>query len=176
MLQRLASRYLLPLVGSTKPPRRTNRAFPDDAQGSRRPSARSAALSGGNTEVVTTAPSAPSSSAEDRGAGATAGRLADAATGAGLPNPSVMREWVDELTGRTERAAAGLRVPSEAEITQLTSMFPDLRREAIVGALQRRYGTVPASLCLLRCRTEMHHNSSSPNIEAAVDTLLSTQS
>lgn len=50
----------------------------------------------------------------------------------------MVREWVDELTGRTERAAAGLRVPSEAEISQLTSIFPDLRREDIVGALQRR--------------------------------------
>lgn len=56
----------------------------------------------------------------------------------GLPGPSVMREWVDELTGRTGRAAAGIRVPSEAEITQVTTMFPDLRRDDIVGALQRR--------------------------------------
>ena len=69
-----------------------------------------------------------------------------------------MREWVDELTGRTERVAAGLRVPSEAEINQLTSMFPDLRREDIVGALQRRYGTVRFFLRLPRCRTEIHHN------------------
>ena len=51
---------------------------------------------------------------------------------------SVMREWVDELTGRSERAAAGLRVPSEEEINQLMSMFPDLRREDVVGTLQRR--------------------------------------
>lgn len=50
----------------------------------------------------------------------------------------MVREWVDELTGRTERAAAGLRVLSEAEISQLTGIFPDLRREDIVGALQRR--------------------------------------
>lgn len=50
-----------------------------------------------------------------------------------------MREWVDELTGRAERASAGIRVPPEAEITQLLSMFPDLDRDVVVGALQRRY-------------------------------------
>lgn len=53
----------------------------------------------------------------------------------------MMREWVDELTGRTDRAATGLRVPGEAEISQLMSMFPDMRREDVVGALQRRYVT-----------------------------------
>jgi hypothetical protein len=53
-----------------------------------------------------------------------------------------MREWVDELTGRVDRANAGLRVPTDTEITQLTSMFPTLEREVVVGALQRR--SVPA--------------------------------
>ncbi|KAI5123411.1 hypothetical protein M0805_006117 [Coniferiporia weirii] len=130
-VQRFSSRFLLPLVGSTKPPRRTNRAFPDEGQGgARRPSTRS---SQENTEVVTTAPTAPVHRQPSSGA-----QTSGAATAAALPGPSMMREWVDELTGRTERAAAGLRVPGEAEISQLTSMFPDLRREDIVGALQRR--------------------------------------
>ncbi|KAH8118396.1 hypothetical protein DFH11DRAFT_1502788 [Phellopilus nigrolimitatus] len=127
-VQRLSSRFLLPLIGSTKPPRRTNRAFPEEGQSLRRPSTQT---SQENTEVVTTAPTAPT-----HPAGST--QLSGAASAAGLPGPSVMREWVDELTGRTERAASGLRVPSEAEISQLTSMFPDLRREDLVGALQRR--------------------------------------
>ncbi|KAL5527445.1 hypothetical protein ACEPAG_6236 [Sanghuangporus baumii] len=127
MIRRLAKRYLLPLIGSTKPPRLSNRALPDHTQRLRRTILRP---SQENTETVTTA--APSPSPDHTG-------------------HSVVREWVDELTGRTERAAAGLRVPSETEISQVTSMFPDLRREDIVGALQR-----------------------SPNIEAAVDTLLSS--
>ena len=54
------------------------------------------------------------------------------------PGPSVMREWVNELTGRVDRASTGLRVPTDAEISQLTSIFPDLQREVIVAALQRR--------------------------------------
>lgn len=49
-----------------------------------------------------------------------------------------MRELVDEFTGRTERANAGLRVPTETEISHLTSMFPSMDREVVVGALQRR--------------------------------------
>lgn len=64
----------------------------------------------------------------------------------------MVREWVNELTGRNERANAGIRVPPEAEIVHLTNMFPDIPRETVVGALQR-----------------------SPNIEAAVETLLSSQ-
>ena len=59
-------------------------------------------------------------------------------------NPeSVMREWVDEFTGRVDRANAGLRVPTDMEIAQLTIMFPALEREVVVGALQRR--SVPAT-------------------------------
>lgn len=46
-----------------------------------------------------------------------------------------MREWVNELTGRE---SAGIRVPSEAEIAQITSMFPDVQRQTVIGALQRR--------------------------------------
>jgi len=63
-----------------------------------------------------------------------------------------MREWVNELTGRTGRENAGNRVRSEAEIAQHTSMLPDVQRQTVIGALQR-----------------------SPNIEAAVETLLSSQ-
>lgn len=59
-------------------------------------------------------------------------------TSSDIPGQSVVREWVDELTGRTERAASGLRVPSDTEIEQLISMFPDMRREDVVRALQRR--------------------------------------
>ena len=58
------------------------------------------------------------------------------------PRSSVMREWVDELTGRVDRANAGLRVPTDTEITHITSMFPSMEREVVVGALQRR--SVPA--------------------------------
>ncbi|KAG7447632.1 uncharacterized protein BT62DRAFT_785242 [Guyanagaster necrorhizus] len=63
------------------------------------------------------------------------------------PSASSMREWVTQLTPATP----GVRAPPEEEIVQVTNMFPDLSREAVVGALQR-----------------------SPNVTAAVDTLLSS--
>lgn len=116
-------RFLLPLIGSTRPPRRLNRALPDEQ---RTPATNSSsATQGQNEEVITTA------------------RPSTTTTGDDAPTPretgtSVMREWVNELTGRTERENAGIRVPSEAEITQITSMFPDVQRQAVIGALQRR--------------------------------------
>lgn len=124
-LQRFASRFLLPLVGSTKPPRRTNRALPDDTQRQGR-----TRRTEENDEVITTAvtpPVRPDNSAD--------------AVSTGIPGQSVVREWVDELTGRTERAASGLRVPSENEISQVTNMFSNLPREDIVRALQRRWAS-----------------------------------
>jgi hypothetical protein len=51
---------------------------------------------------------------------------------------SIMRQWVDELTGRAQNAEAGLRVPSEAEVAHVTNMFPSLDREVIVAALRRK--------------------------------------
>ncbi len=121
---RLSERFFAPLVGSLRPPRRTNRALPDDTRihGAQR-------SADSNDEAITTArPPRPNS--------ATARTRATAATE--IPSPSVMRELVDEFTGRTERANAGLRVPTETEISHLTSMFPSMEREVVVGALQRR--------------------------------------
>ncbi|KZT29415.1 hypothetical protein NEOLEDRAFT_1085321 [Neolentinus lepideus HHB14362 ss-1] len=133
---RLASRYVLPLIGSTRAPRRSHLAFPDE-----RPSGvRTVRLPTVQDEVVTTAPTAPGDN------------LITEPDGEGNSNRSVMREWVNELTGRAERASSGLRVPSETEITNLMSIFPDLQRDVVVAALQR-----------------------SPNIEAAAEILLTSQ-
>ena len=55
------------------------------------------------------------------------------------PGPSDMREWVSELTGRVDRVSTGLRVPTDAKISQLTNIFPDLQREVIVAALRRKW-------------------------------------
>ncbi|KAI0322502.1 hypothetical protein OF83DRAFT_735601 [Amylostereum chailletii] len=128
---RFSSRHLFPLLGDMHAPRRTNRALGDD-------SAPPTTINlDPEPEAVTTARSP---------LGATPPVTASRETGT-----SVMREWVNELTGRTERASRGLRVPSEAEIAQVTSMFPDLQRSVVVGALQR-----------------------SPTVEGAVETLLSS--
>ena len=85
-----------------------------------------------------------------------------------------MREWVDELTGRSDRAASGLRVPAESEISQLMSMFPDMRREDVVGALQRRCEVRLVSVVRRRLTRNNENLSFSPNIETAVETLLAS--
>ena len=118
----------MPLIGSTRPPRRLNRALPDE---SRTALANLASVNQDqeqNEETITTA---------RRPASETRARVGSPPTGE--TRSSVVREWVNELTGRTERENAGIRVPSEAEISQLTNMFPDLQRQMVIGALQRRY-------------------------------------
>jgi hypothetical protein len=72
------------------------------------------------------------------------------AASAAVAGQSMMREWVDELTGRSDRGAGGLRAPSESEISQVMSMFPDMRREDVVGALQRRCVSFPPLLSVVR--------------------------
>jgi hypothetical protein len=118
-----SKKHLLPFVGSLQPPSRTLIALP--THGTRAPTTPSSAMrnedtSPGVEDVVTTA------------------RPVNVPGAASNTNSSVMRQWVDELTGRAQNAEAGLRVPSEAEITHVTSMFPSLDREVIVAALQRR--------------------------------------
>jgi hypothetical protein len=113
---RLASRFLLPLVGSMRSPRRTNRALPDDRPVTSVNSAAVASLD--QDEPITTA-QAPAGVRRD-----------------GPSTTSVMRDWVNELTGSGDR---GLRVPTETEINQVTAMFPNVGRDTVVGALQRRY-------------------------------------
>ena len=120
---RFSARFILPFIGSLRAPRRTNRALPDETRG-----APATAVSPHNEEVITTARSS--------GPGVTS-RVHDNSNPEG-PRSSVMREWVDELTGRVDRANAGLRVPTDTEIIHLTSMFPSLEREVVVAALQRR--------------------------------------
>jgi len=137
-LASFASQYILPLLGSLRPARRSNRALPDelDSDNTARPQ---------NDEVITTArrASAPSTATQRNRA---ENNQADQQNGTG---GSVVREWVEGLTGRGQ---TGIRIPTDAEITQLTTMFPDIQRDVLVGTLQR-----------------------SPNIESAVETLLSSQ-
>ncbi|KAF7294165.1 CUE domain-containing protein [Mycena chlorophos] len=131
--------WAVPLLGSLKAARRSNRALPDGAP------------TPTQDEVITTSRLSAFTSTQRRqpqpssdGAPSNAGN-----TPASNAN-SVMREWVSGIAGR---APAGLRIPTEAEIGQLAGMFPDVRREVLVTTLQR-----------------------SANIEAAVETLLSSAS
>ncbi|GJJ07208.1 hypothetical protein Clacol_001408 [Clathrus columnatus] len=111
---------LLPYIGSTRPARRSNIAMPEGH-------------SGENDETITTAPSQTRNETDT--------------TNATEVGRSVMSQWVNQLTGQA--SASGIRVPTEAEISQITTMFPDLPRESVVLVLQR-----------------------STNVEEAVETLL----
>jgi len=136
---RFSERVLSPIIGPLRPPRRSNRALPDDNRIAFRNDDGQQ-----NEEIITTA-RPPRQVANPRNA--------DIVPPTSDPAPSVMREWVDQLTGRADRENVGLRVPTDEEITHLTSMFPTIDREVVVGVLQR-----------------------SPSIEAAVETLLLSQS
>ncbi|VDB97119.1 unnamed protein product [Peniophora sp. CBMAI 1063] len=140
ILLRLSSKYLLPLIGDMRPPQRHGRALPDEPT-------RIAAASEAEPEPITTARrSRPSASTSPEVTSAVSASTPEAAAGSGR---SVMREWVNELTGRTERASTGIRVPPEAEISQVMSMFPNVQRDVVVGALQRSSDTQGAVETLL---------------------------
>jgi len=116
----LTSRYMHSIVGETRAVRRTTRALPVIEV--------SEATNQLEDEAITTAHASRTERPTTTGSRGAADQ----------PGPSVMREWVNELTGRVDRASTGIRVPTDAEISQLTSIFPDLQREVIVAALQRR--------------------------------------
>lgn len=133
-VQRFGERFLLPLIGSTRPPRRSNQAMPEAVRRTE------------GVEPITAARPRPAATPSDGGSAEGSPNENGEPNGARAAGASVVREWMSELTGGT---TAGIRVPTEAEISQVTSMFPDLPRQSVVGALQQ-----------------------SPNIERAVETLL----
>lgn len=120
-----STRFILPLIGPSKAPRRSNRALPDNSRNVQRTNDPSSQ----NDEIITTART-PASGAIPRNH--------NTDNDGNVPEPSVVREWVDGLTGRAALSHSGVRVPTEAEIIQVTSMFPSLDRTVVVGALQRR--------------------------------------
>jgi hypothetical protein len=179
-----ATQFVAPSFGSSRPPRRSNRVFPEPPSSSSSTSAslstellgmgsaaRARALRGptatrasnnetGVSDSAVASPTGPSASpvARQSPGGSSSDSVPEsldavpARDTAANNTPSAVREWVDQLTGRAERARSGMRIPTEAEVTQLGSMFPGMPRDVIVGALQR-----------------------SSNTEAAVETLLTSQ-
>ena len=132
-LIRLSSSIAPYVIGSIRPPRRTNRALHGGPRTSLA-SVHRANVGGAMDEEegpITTARPDPSSTTRP----STGGREGNSMGGTTV---SVMRDWVNELTGR-DGSPSGLRIPSEAEISQVLAMFPNVGRETVVGALQRRY-------------------------------------
>lgn len=119
------------LVGSSRPPHMPRRAIP----GERPPFA--------TEQVLTRRRANQTATEESEGGGTTRTETGGANTGSG--SGSVMREWVEELTGRRD----GARVPTAAEIAELTAVFPHASREEIVTALQRSQTVDQAASILL---------------------------
>ncbi|KAF8592770.1 hypothetical protein K439DRAFT_1626107 [Ramaria rubella] len=135
-MQNFGTRFLLPFIGSTRAPRRSNQAMPDETT----------QRADEDLQPITTA--RPQPVGTPAGTEAIGGNLnANGEPDTPAPGPSVVSQWMNELTGRG--VTSGIHVPTEAEINQVASMFPDLPRQSVIGALQR-----------------------SPNIERAVETLL----
>ena len=131
-LIRLSSNMAPYVIGSTRPPRRTNRAL-HEASRTSLASVLRASAGGANDEdegPITTARQNTSSTRRH-----SVGGRGDSSRGG--TTTSVMRDWVNELTGR-DGTSPRLRTPSEAEISQVLAMFPNVGRETVVGALQRR--------------------------------------
>ncbi|EJD53675.1 hypothetical protein AURDEDRAFT_110462 [Auricularia subglabra TFB-10046 SS5] len=97
-------------IGSTRPPRRSLLAIPPDATG---------VQDEAEGEPVTTQST----------------RAPDAAGTAAAAAPSVVRQWVNELTSTGQQS--GVRRVSDAEIEQVSSMFADIPRSQVVSALQQ---------------------------------------
>lgn len=147
----LFSRFVLPLLGSNRPVRRSNRALPDGrGSGSTGGQVETTDSAGQSTENLTRSDGVEEAATSARAHLASAsiittGRSRNNERETEVPGStgtgSVMREWVNELTGRADRVNAGIRIPRDTEIDLLTTMFPDIEREVVVAALQRRYAT-----------------------------------
>lgn len=135
----LSEQWIQPILGQERPLRRANRVFPE-------------------ARVQVTAPMAERSvermrrfrtALAERTGGAQALRNPTVAAEDTTPTnanpdessntPGVVRQWVSELRGAARPSAGdNVRVPPEAEISLVSSMFPDLGRDVILGVLQRR--------------------------------------
>ncbi|KAI9000747.1 hypothetical protein BD414DRAFT_472621 [Trametes punicea] len=156
---RLAEAWIKPVLAETQPVRRTNRVLPDSRA---QAEARRRAATLDVEEVVTTARhTRPRTNTATRPSAAAASQNAherpiespeDGSTSGG---GGVVRQWMTMLASDARpmpRGAATVRAPSQSEISILSSMFPNLDREVILGVLQR-----------------------SPNIETAAETLLASE-
>ncbi|KAI5828491.1 hypothetical protein K523DRAFT_307149 [Schizophyllum commune Tattone D] len=119
---RFCSTYLQPLLGSSRPPRRTNLALPEAPA----------------EEPVSTARTIQSGLTGTQDAFTGDQGIRTSMQSVRTSGGAVMREFVSGLTGRADRDRVGVRIPPESEVVQLTTMFPDLGRDVVVGTLQRR--------------------------------------
>lgn len=126
--------YIKPLLGQERAARRTNRVLPETTQ----------PRIDRDDEPITTAPRRSRTRHNARPQPPSHASPEQAVVNEDAPHArtrGVVRQWVSELTEVANPNGRGdVRVPSEAEVHMLTSMFPDIGRDVILGTLQRRYG------------------------------------
>lgn len=140
----LLSRLFSPLVGTSQPPRRTNRVLPGQISDSGARAATSALVDGQRASLRSLLAGRQARATPSQ-TGTTTGLLAVPSTpvpqvrnsGAAGGARAAVGEWVSEMTGGTGAGGTG-RAPTAEEIAVLEGMFPNLSREAVVRALQRR--------------------------------------
>lgn len=123
-VQAIGRGVLLPLIGAMRPPRRTNRAIPEDEEVETMPQPTEgiqAVVQGESTEA------APEQTENPR-------------------RTHVVREWVNQLAGRE---TVLIRQPTQDEVNQVARMFPNLTQQAVTTALQRSPSTQAAVELLL---------------------------
>ncbi|CAE7214099.1 unnamed protein product [Rhizoctonia solani] len=123
------------LIGSSRPPHLPRRAIP----GERPPFATEQVLTRRRVNEPREEENNDNNNTEANPATRTTRGVTGSSSG------SVMREWVDELTGRRD----GARVPTATEIAELTSVFPHASREEVIAALQRSQTVDQAASILL---------------------------
>jgi hypothetical protein len=122
--QAIGRGVLLPLIGAMRPPRRTNRAVPEDDEAETTPQLTEGTQAPAQGEPVEAEPEP-------------------------TENPRrthVVREWVNQLAGRE---TVLIRQPTQDEVNQVTRMFPNLTQQAVTTALQRSPSTQAAVELLL---------------------------
>ena len=136
-------RWIGPILDSGTQSRRSNRVFPESP-------IHSLLATLGQDEVVTTART-PASQRNTSTRRSTASASSQSPSSDG-PTPSnantvgVVQQWVSEIERAARPNGSGdLRVPSEPDIQILTSVFPDVGRDVIIGVLQRRSAHCPSN-------------------------------
>ncbi|KAG8936151.1 hypothetical protein FRC02_004179 [Tulasnella sp. 418] len=114
-LRAFSRQFLLPLIGSTPPPRRSNIALPNEVSRTSSQRREGEGTPGANANATSQTPTEVPPTAEPG------------------TRRSVVSQWVSELA----TGAEGVRPTTETEISALMDMFPGLRREEAVSALQR---------------------------------------
>ncbi|KAI0092404.1 hypothetical protein BDY19DRAFT_924159 [Irpex rosettiformis] len=135
--------WIVPIFGQDRPSRRTNRVLPEPLR---------SPLEAEEPLTTSRRSSRPRNNARPQFASGSQDQPTTNEDSPSTNTRGVVRQWVSELTEVANPNGRGdVRVPTDAEVQMVTSMFPDIGRDVVLGVLQR-----------------------SSDAEAAVETLLSS--